>query len=303
MVRISVVVPCYNAERFIGTALRSIADQTLKPHEVIVVDDGSNDASLEVVQSSKLSVRLLESARRGGAGARNIGIRAAKGEWLAFLDADDVWYPDHLERAMEIVGRCGAIGYINHYDHLIPGGDDVRKRACPIDTIIKGFGLDEYVELFARYRHFVGMSACLVETRRALAIGGLQEDQVRRHDIEFWLRVVKGARWVFDPMATSAYRKASPGSLSSGSADAALDGFRAFLRHRDEARNHSVYDAVLRERARSAIVRSFASGDIARRQRAYAAAYDYLSPKHKLVLGLVRRFPTLFRSFQALKLV
>ena len=265
----SVVMPCYNAERFIGASLQSVAAQTLQPREVIVVDDGSSDASLEVIASSPVSVRLLHSDRRGGAGARNAAIEAATGDWLAFLDAT---------------------------------GDSIRVRTCPVDEIVAGAGLDEYVALFAQYGHFVGMSACLVATSRARAVGGLQEAQKRRHDIEFWLRVVSGERWVFDPLATSAYRKHSPGSLSADSADAAFYGFTAFLKHRDAAVDRDRFDGVLRERARSAISRSF-SGSREARERAYRVAFQYLSPQHKLLLGLSRRFPPLFRPLRALKLV
>lgn len=298
----SVVMPCYNAERFIGASLQSVAAQTLQPREVIVVDDGSSDASLEVIASSPVSVRLLHSDRRGGAGARNAAIEAATGDWLAFLDADDVWYPNHLARAAESIRRFEAIAYINHYDRMDATGDGIRARTCPVDEYVVGAGLDEYVALFAQYGHFVGMSACLVATSRARAVGGLQEAQKRRHDIEFWLRVVSGERWVFDPLATSAYRKHSPGSLSADSADAAFYGFTAFLKHRDAAVDRDRFDGVLRERARSAISRSF-SGSREARERAYRVAFEYLSPQHKLLLGLSRRFPPLFRPLRALKLV
>jgi glycosyltransferase involved in cell wall biosynthesis len=299
---ISVVVPCYNAERSIGTSLQSIAEQTLQPSEVIVIDDGSTDAGLDVVRSSPVPVRLLETPRRGGAGARNAGIEAATGDWLAFLDADDIWYPNHLERASEIIRRFEPSGYINHYDRMAAAGDALTARKCPFDAVVTGEGLDAYVEHFARYGHFVGMSACLVETRRARAIGGLLEEQKRRHDIEFWLRVVNGERWVFDPLATSAYRKHSPDSLSADEGEAAFYGFTAFLKHRDEAEDRDAYDRVLRERARSAISRGF-SGNGEVRERAYRIAFEYLGPRHKLLLGLSRRFPGMFRAFRALKLV
>jgi glycosyltransferase involved in cell wall biosynthesis len=302
MIRISVIVPCFNAEQFIGSCLESVANQTLQPCEVIVVDDGSTDGSPGVIQSSPLPVRVLQSPRRGGAGARNVGIRAAEGEWLAFLDADDIWYPNHLERAVEIIQAAVPVGYINHYDHLDPDGRIVPRRNPRFNSVVEGSGLDDYISHFVQYRHFVGMSACLVERRRALAVGGMDEGQVRRHDIEFWLRVVHGQRWVFDPMATSAYRKLRPGGLSANSADAALDGFHAFLRHRDKVVNRRLYDTVLQERARSAITHALASKDASRLQRAYQAAAPCLGWKHKLLLGFLTRFPSLFRMFRSVRL-
>jgi glycosyltransferase involved in cell wall biosynthesis len=299
---ISVVIPCYNAARFIRACLDSVAAQTLAACEVIVIDDGSSDASREVVDAAPLPVRWLQTERCGGAGARNAGIEAASGEWLAFLDADDIWYPNHLERAAEMIARHEPVGYINHYDRFPAVGEQIEKRRCKFDSVVTGLGLDEYVAFFARYGHFVGMSACLVETRRARAIGGLRVEQKRRHDIEFWLRVVAGEKWLFDPLATSAYRKNSPGGLSADAAEAAYYGFEAFRRHRTEAADLDGFDVVLRERARSAISRSYGSDSDEARERAYSAAFDYLAPRHKLVFGLTRRFPGLFPALRALKL-
>lgn len=299
---ISVVIPCFNAEQFVGASLRSVAEQTRKPSEVIVVDDGSSDGSIAAARSTGVPFRLLHTDRLGGAGARNCGVEAAAGEWIAFLDADDVWYPDHLARAAEVIERRGVAGYINHYDHVSVDGNEFRARPCPFDSIVEGVGLDEYIDLFARYGHFVGMSACIVERKRFRAIGGFCREQTRRHDIEFWLRFVDGQRWVFDSVATSAYRKNRSGGLSAAAAESALDGFRAFLVNRDKAVDRASFDAVLQERARSALSNSFSSDSDEARARAYRIAYDYLAPRNKLIFSLVKRYPSLFRAFRAVNL-
>jgi glycosyltransferase involved in cell wall biosynthesis len=305
MIKVSVIIPCYNAEQFIKTGLESVARQTLQPLEVIVIDDGSNDRSLDVIHSSRhdLPLKVLASPRLGGAGARNIGIRAAEGEWLAFLDADDVWYPNHLERAIDIIRRFEPIGYINHYDHISPEGGLTLRHYGQGDTIVEGFGLDDYIHLILKYRHFVGMSACLVEKHRALAVGGIDESQVRRHDIEFWLRVVHGQRWVFDELVTSAYRKGRPGSLSNKYAEAAYDGLRAFIKHRDKTSDVSSYDIVLQKRARDAILSSLKSQDKICIQRAYELGFNYLSQKHKFSYGIIDRFSFMYPIFRLLKLI
>lgn len=94
--RISVVVPCFNAERYISATLRSVLGQGLSAIEVIVVDDGSQDASADLVQSRFPGVTLLRQPNQGVAAARNLGIAHASGEWVAFVDADDIWLPDKL---------------------------------------------------------------------------------------------------------------------------------------------------------------------------------------------------------------
>lgn len=94
--RVSVVIPCYNAERYIAATLRSVLAQDAGPMEVIVVDDGSRDGSVALVRAQFPEVRLIEQANAGVAAARNRGIGAARGEWVAFVDADDIWLPGKL---------------------------------------------------------------------------------------------------------------------------------------------------------------------------------------------------------------
>jgi len=98
---VSVVIPCFNAERFIGSAIQSVLQQDWPALEVIVVDDGSSDGSAELVRRMFPSVVLLQQANQGVAMARNHGIAQARGEWIAFLDADDYWLPGKLSAQME----------------------------------------------------------------------------------------------------------------------------------------------------------------------------------------------------------
>lgn len=94
--RVSVVVPCYNAEAYVGATLRSILAQDSCELEIIVVDDGSSDRSAAVVERDFPDVRLLKLANGGVAAARNAGIACATGDWIAFCDADDIWLPGKL---------------------------------------------------------------------------------------------------------------------------------------------------------------------------------------------------------------
>jgi glycosyltransferase involved in cell wall biosynthesis len=98
---VSVVVPLHNDEAYLDEALRSILGQTRPPEQVIVVDDGSTDASAEVARRHVPLITLLSQANQGIAGARNAGIAAATGEVIAFLDADDLWPADSLERRLD----------------------------------------------------------------------------------------------------------------------------------------------------------------------------------------------------------
>lgn len=97
---ISCIVPVYNGERYLRETLDSIAAQTYQPIEIIVVDDGSTDRSAEIVAAHSAPIRYLRQANSGPTVARNLGISAACGEYCAFLDADDLWDKQKLERQM-----------------------------------------------------------------------------------------------------------------------------------------------------------------------------------------------------------
>lgn len=96
MVRISVVIPTYNCERYLAQAIDSVLAQTYRDFEVIVVDDGSTDRTDQVLQSYGSQIRALRQSNQGVAAARNQGMMIAQGEWIAFLDADDIFFPDKL---------------------------------------------------------------------------------------------------------------------------------------------------------------------------------------------------------------
>ena len=95
---VSCIIPCYNAERFLGEAIESVIAQTLSPAEIIVIDDGSTDGSAAVAARYADRVEYLRQENAGPAAARNRGIELTHGNFVAFLDADDLWHPEKLER-------------------------------------------------------------------------------------------------------------------------------------------------------------------------------------------------------------
>jgi succinoglycan biosynthesis protein ExoO len=108
----SVIIPAYNVSGIIGRAIRSAAAQTFPPREILVIDDCSTDNTVEVVRAlgrEIASIRLLSTPANGGpAAARNVGLRAAKGDWIALLDSDDAWKPGRLKRLSEVASATSA---------------------------------------------------------------------------------------------------------------------------------------------------------------------------------------------------
>lgn len=105
---ISVIVPCFNAERFVANAIASVLHQSHAPTEIILVDDGSNDGSAEAAEragrGAAIPLRVLRQANRGVSAARNSGMAHARGDVLAFLDADDQWPSDSLQARVSALG-------------------------------------------------------------------------------------------------------------------------------------------------------------------------------------------------------
>ena len=99
--KVSVIIPTYNRGAFITNAINSVLAQSFKDYEVLVIDDGSTDNTPEVLQPYLDKIKYIHQENSGVSAARNAGIRQAQGEWIAFLDSDDEWFPDYLEWQME----------------------------------------------------------------------------------------------------------------------------------------------------------------------------------------------------------
>ena len=114
MAEVSVIIPTYNSAQYVTTAVESVLAQTFADTEIIVIDDGSTDATDSVMACYGSPVRFIKQANRGVSSARNRGIAESRGRLIAFLDADDTWCPNKLERQIECerraVGREEGIG-------------------------------------------------------------------------------------------------------------------------------------------------------------------------------------------------
>lgn len=109
--KISVIIPVYNGEAFIERAINSILEQTLKPSEIIIVNDGSTDGTAEKLLSFGNKITVIAIPNGGVSNARNVGIKACSGDLIAFLDADDVWYKEKLKTEVNVFEKFPEVGF------------------------------------------------------------------------------------------------------------------------------------------------------------------------------------------------
>ncbi|MBI4892557.1 MAG: glycosyltransferase family 2 protein [Acidobacteria bacterium] len=168
--KISVVIPAYNAEMTIRKALDSVLRQTIKPLEIVVVDDGSADGTVLAVQKYGSGVKLLRQANQGAGAARNHGVEAALGDWIAFLDADDEWLPGKLERQLlAITDRDATLVHTA-----------VAGRPVPPTEL-------DFQELWRR--NWIATSSVAVRKDRFCAVGGFPIDLAPVEDYYVWLKL------------------------------------------------------------------------------------------------------------------
>jgi len=125
MPRVSVIIPTFNLASYIGRALDSALAQTYRDFEVIVADDGSTDTTPEVMARYAGRVQYLFQPNRGVASARNLGLSKAAGEFIAYLDADDMWYPQKLERQVAFLDTYKEFGIVHSDTTVIDEADEV----------------------------------------------------------------------------------------------------------------------------------------------------------------------------------
>ena len=125
----SVIIPTYNRARLLPRCLDSVLSQELQPLEIIVVDDGSTDTSAQLVSRDYPGIKLVSQENKGVSAARNAGINAAQGDWLAFLDSDDAWFPGKLGRQAQTVETSPGCGIVHTDEIWIRNGVRVNPRS------------------------------------------------------------------------------------------------------------------------------------------------------------------------------
>jgi glycosyltransferase involved in cell wall biosynthesis len=219
-------MPALQAEKTIGAAISSVLEQTYADLELVVVDDGSTDATGAIAAAHAGPIEIVRQENQGVAGARNSGIERARGELIAFCDADDVLLPRHLEALVAVWDRHGGIATANCY-WLFPGGIDpsrVRYKG--------GFPPPERQRRAILEQNFVSTMS-LFPKRLWEEIGPFDPERRQAEDWDFWLRAIfAGHRVALQPRPLALYRWSDAGlSAARDEMDAHVD---ALLRRAEE---------------------------------------------------------------------
>ena len=192
---VTALIAVYNGEKYIDRAIQSVLAQHRPADELIVVDDGSTDGTAEAIQQYGSSLRYVRQDNKGVSVARNVGIRLAKSSWVAFLDHDDQWLPNKLDRQMAILEATpsASVCYSGYWFHGLTGAP-IRKH-WPLNR--------QWPD--SRIRNPFPPSVAVVRRSALLALGGFREDLRGCEDWDLFVRLLRGYGVVSDPEPLTDY--------------------------------------------------------------------------------------------------
>jgi glycosyltransferase involved in cell wall biosynthesis len=288
--RVSVIIPAYNTAHLIAACLDSIMAQTFTDFEAIVVNDGSPDTpELErVLQPYMDRIVYIKQPNKRAAGARNTAIARARGEFLAFLDSDDTWSPNHLESQMKQYEDDPSLGLV--YSNAVFVGDPTRHvefmSKCPSS------GLATFESVVVE-RCQIPVSTVVARKAAIVKAGGFDESILRCDDYDMWLRTIfHGAKVGYTRQVQAQLAEGRPGSLGVSRAKMA-EGNRLALEKAERTlpltaeQRKIVHDRASEIRARHLLEEGkdhLSAGEFSKARELFAEANNYL---HQAKLSLV----------------
>ena len=187
---ISVVIPSYNRKDFLKRSIDSAINQTKKPLEIIVVDDGSTDGTEAMIKSDYDFVKFIKQKNKGVSAARNIGIKVSIGEWICFLDSDDEWKKDKLEKQINAMKSNPGYKFFHSNEIWIKNGLRINQKKKH-----KKYGGDIFDKCLDMCR--ISPSSVMIGKTVFDEVGNFNEDLVVCEDYELWLRICDKYRVFF----------------------------------------------------------------------------------------------------------
>jgi len=214
MIQFSVVIPLYNKANYIQNCLKSVLKQTHKEFEVILVNDGSTDGSEAVVERFQDSrIRLVHQENKGASAARNKGVSLAKHEWIALIDADDYWYPNHLEELQNTIEQFPKADVVcNNYEILLEK-DYVKHPTFSIEYPLKAQYIEDYFK-GSLIDPIAWTSALSFTSSIFKKVGEFDTNIKSGQDIDLMVKFGLAATIAFNPKVTMRYHRKTENNLS-----------------------------------------------------------------------------------------
>ena len=266
---VTLVIPAFNAELHIAEALESARDQTLREFEVIVVDDGSTDATLREVErfAGELDLTIVRQSNGGASAARNTGIARARGRYCAFLDADDAMLPERLAAQVELLDAEPDLGLVHTDLMTFDESGIIHKTRRVFSDPCGGMVLDRLL-----LDNFITTSTVMARKECLTEVGMFNVNRRISHDFELWLRMA--ARWkvgyIERPLVRYRYR---PGSLSHDKLETARDALGVLEAFWQEHPQHRRDQPALYRNSLAEHLSTAGSAALRRGQRGTAVAY------------------------------
>lgn len=207
---VSVIIPIYNGEKYIRRSVRSVQGQEGDiALEIILVDDGSRDGSWQIMkdlQREDERINIFQQNNKGQASARNLGAANARGKYIAFLDVDDIWIPDKLEKQLVLFNKDQKLVLVYNDVEII--SDESNKRINDTFSIIKPHNGDVYTKLITN-GCFISTIAVLIPKYFFDKVGGFKESNEYKYieDYELWMRISKEGNITYVPQILSRYMR------------------------------------------------------------------------------------------------
>ena len=201
MPKVSVIIPTYNRESFISETIESVLSQTYKDFEIIVIDDGSTDSTIRTLEKFGSKIKLMIQKNSERAVSRNNGVKNSTGEYIAFLDSDDVWEKYKLEKQVEILE--------NKKDIILVYGQCLRineksKKIKNANRQLKGFSGSVFEKLLLR--NFISSPTPMIRREYFEKISGFESKYIPYEDWELWLRCSLLGKFYFLTRPVAYYR-------------------------------------------------------------------------------------------------
>lgn len=205
---VSIITPSYNTANYIEETIQSVLNQTYENWEMIIVDDCSTDNTDMVVQKylSDSRIKYLKNPKNSGAAvSRNYALREAKGKWIAFLDSDDIWLADKLEKQIEFMKK-------NNYNFSYTNYEEIDENSNSLGVFVSG---PKKISKHGMYNYC--WMGCLTVMFNAEYVGQIQINDIKKNnDYAIWLKVCKKAKCFLLDEKLAKYRKRT-GSISNHS--------------------------------------------------------------------------------------